>query len=60
MALTNRFSVFGNISNDILELYPPQSFDSLQQAYDSISADIGTVCGNQQLANMTTQGKKQG
>ena len=38
----NRFAPFGSeIAPQVLELYPLADFDSPQEAYDSLSADIG-------------------
>lgn len=45
--IKQKFAPFGNnLGEKILELYPTNSFLSTQQSYDSISADLGVICGN--------------
>lgn len=45
--LIGRFDVFGSgFGEKVLGYYPICEFDTPQQVYDRISADIGVVCGN--------------
>eukprot|EP01116_Phalansterium_solitarium_P020122 TRINITY_DN5841_c0_g1_i2.p1 TRINITY_DN5841_c0_g1~~TRINITY_DN5841_c0_g1_i2.p1 ORF type:complete len:562 (-),score=97.94 TRINITY_DN5841_c0_g1_i2:163-1809(-) len=57
--LQKRFSPWGaDFYQQVLALYPTASFDGVQQSYDSISADIGVICGNLQLAQSASDGFK--
>jgi len=50
--IRNHFSTFSpTLGQQVLNLYPPALFSSFQQVYDQISADIGTICGNIELAS---------
>jgi hypothetical protein len=54
-----RFDVFGSdIPDQVQALYPLANFSSPQQAYDSISSDVGPVCGNLEVAALASQTMK--
>jgi carboxylesterase type B len=56
--LLTRFSSFPNsesIVNHLESLYPYTNYTNIQQAYDQISADKGTICGNIYLASQAAK-----